>query len=44
MSDSTPLAKTCPHMISRGRLGKDKLILLRTEVRGDFNIQGTKYF
>ena len=28
MSDSTPLAKTCPHMISRGRLGKDKLIFL----------------
>ena len=28
MSDSTPLAKTCPHVISRGRLGKDKLIFL----------------
>ena len=28
MSDSTPLAKTCPDVISRGRLGKDKLIFL----------------
>jgi hypothetical protein len=28
MSDSTPLAKTCPHVISRCRLGKDKLLFL----------------
>ena len=26
MSESTPLAKTCRHVISRGRLGKDMML------------------